>query len=185
MKFLRCNLVEGTPMTRGAYNKHRGWKVPANENPKDEGFLVTYPDGYESWCPKARFLEQSFPLHSKKGDVIDARDIPAWQITGLDLVTTISAGEKKPVTLLQRRHPTGFVEHESATCVNPENYSEMQGAQICAERIDNKLWNYLGFMLAWARNGIHEYKPQEGKEVGICSYDGPLEPVKAKKKKAK
>lgn len=54
-KYIRMHQVEAEPMTRGDYNKFRGWMIPANENPADEGYLVTYPDGYISWCPKAQF----------------------------------------------------------------------------------------------------------------------------------
>ena len=55
MKYIRMHQVEAEPMTRGDYNKKRGWEIPANENPADEGYFVTYPDGYISWCPKAQF----------------------------------------------------------------------------------------------------------------------------------
>lgn len=54
-KYIRCHIVEAEPMTRGDYNKFRGWEIPANENPADEGYKVVYPDGYVSWCPKAQF----------------------------------------------------------------------------------------------------------------------------------
>lgn len=55
MKYIRMHQVEAEPMTRGDYNKFRGWTIPANENPADEGYKVMYPDGYVSWCPKAQF----------------------------------------------------------------------------------------------------------------------------------
>lgn len=55
MKYIRMHQVEAAPMTRGDYNKFRGWEIPANENPEDEGYIVHYPDGYVSWCPKAQF----------------------------------------------------------------------------------------------------------------------------------
>lgn len=55
MKYIRMHMVDAEPMTRGDYNKKRGWTIPANENPADEGYIVTYPDGYVSWCPKAQF----------------------------------------------------------------------------------------------------------------------------------
>ena len=55
MKYIRMHQVEAEPMTRGDYNKFRGWEIPSNENPADEGYKVTYPDGYVSWCPKAQF----------------------------------------------------------------------------------------------------------------------------------
>ena len=61
-KFIRCHLVDAKPMTRGAYNKKRGWEMPANENPKDKGYLVKYPDGYVSWCPKAQFEAAGRPV---------------------------------------------------------------------------------------------------------------------------
>lgn len=55
MKYIRMHQVEAEPMTLGDYNNFRGWAIPANENPDDEGYKVTYPDGYVSWCPKAQF----------------------------------------------------------------------------------------------------------------------------------
>lgn len=178
--FIRCNLVTATSMTRGNYNKMRGWKVPADENPKEEGYLVVYPDGYRSWCPKDRFLEQSFAI--EKPDTISPNDIPHWQRMGFDAMASITAGDK-PVTLVQRRHPNGFVDHETATCVDPKNYSELKGSEICTERLDNRLRDRLGFVLAWAKNGLHLLKPRSEDEDEICEWNGPREPVKAKKQK--
>ena len=54
-KFIGTKLIEATPMSRGVYNEYRGWQAPVDENPKDEGYLVKYPDGYESWSPKETF----------------------------------------------------------------------------------------------------------------------------------
>ena len=51
--------VHARPMCRGEYNAYRGWKVPADENPEDPGYLVIYNkdtvDHYESWSPKHVF----------------------------------------------------------------------------------------------------------------------------------
>ena len=47
--------IDAKPMNRGEYNEYRGWTIPADENPADEGYLVKYPDGYESWSPKEIF----------------------------------------------------------------------------------------------------------------------------------
>ncbi len=53
--------VQAKPMTRGDYNTYRGWRIPSDENPNDEGYLVVYgkdtPDHYESWSPKKQFDE--------------------------------------------------------------------------------------------------------------------------------
>ena len=50
-------MVEAEPMTCGDYNKYKGWTIPENENPSDEGFLVKYSDNYISWSPKQAFDE--------------------------------------------------------------------------------------------------------------------------------
>ena len=62
MKYIRMHQVEAEPMTRGDYNKFRGWEIPSNENQADEGYKVTYPDGYVSWCPKTQFEEAGRPF---------------------------------------------------------------------------------------------------------------------------
>jgi hypothetical protein len=56
-KYLGVKLVEAKQMTRGDYNKFRGWDIPENENPCDEGMLIKYSDGYISWSPKPQFDE--------------------------------------------------------------------------------------------------------------------------------
>lgn len=69
---IRCigvKLINAQPMTRLAYNKLRGWELPADERGEDEGFLVEYLDGglanvpgftgYVSWSPKGVF-ERSY-----------------------------------------------------------------------------------------------------------------------------
>ena len=61
MKYIGMHQIEAEPMTRGDYNKFRGWTIPANENPADEGYIVKYPDGYVSWCPKEQFEEAGRP----------------------------------------------------------------------------------------------------------------------------
>ena len=65
-QYIGTKEVKATPMNRGDYNALRGWQVPENENPADDGYLVVYPngesnvdgfDGYVSWSPKKQFEE--------------------------------------------------------------------------------------------------------------------------------
>ena len=56
-KYAGTKMVEARPMDRGEYNRYRGWTIPEDENPADEGYLVKYSDGYESWSPKKQFEE--------------------------------------------------------------------------------------------------------------------------------
>lgn len=64
-KYIGTKLINAKPMNRLEYNIFRGWELPSNENPKDEGYLVEYVDGgkpnteqyegYVSWSPKDVF----------------------------------------------------------------------------------------------------------------------------------
>ena len=64
-RYLGVKEINATPMSRLEYNQLRGWEVPADENPDDEGYLVEYLDGgkanhpayagYISWSPKEVF----------------------------------------------------------------------------------------------------------------------------------
>lgn len=56
-RYIGVKIVEARPINRGDYNTYRGWSIMADEDPDDAGYLVKYPDGYESWCPKNTFDE--------------------------------------------------------------------------------------------------------------------------------
>lgn len=56
-KCIGVERFEARPMTCGDYNVYRGWKIPADENPADEGYFVKYSDGYENWLSKETFEE--------------------------------------------------------------------------------------------------------------------------------
>lgn len=77
-KYIGVKVVHAAPMTLGEYNKLRGWTIPEDENPEIDGFLVLYPDGYRSWCPKPQF-EQANRLVNKMtfGHAIEAMKIGA------------------------------------------------------------------------------------------------------------
>jgi len=67
--FVGTKSVLAVPMTRGDYNEYRGWQIPENEDPKEQGYLIEYVDGgkpnddrhagYISWSPKDVF-ERSY-----------------------------------------------------------------------------------------------------------------------------
>ena len=51
--------VHAKPISLGDYNKYKGWTMPEDENPSDEGYLVVYNKDtdlhHESWSPKKQF----------------------------------------------------------------------------------------------------------------------------------
>lgn len=57
VNYIGIKKIKAEPMTRGDYNKFRGWNIPENENPNDNGYIVKYSDGYISWSPKSVFEE--------------------------------------------------------------------------------------------------------------------------------
>lgn len=63
-KYIGTKQIEARPMSRGDYNIYRGWQIPADENPADEGYLVRHSDVYESWSPKAQFEEAYRPCNN-------------------------------------------------------------------------------------------------------------------------
>ena len=151
-KYIGCKLIEAEPMSRGDYNKYRGWTIPENENPEDQGYLVKYPDGYVSWSPKHIF-DSAYLM------VDDNDKLPSGVSIGPKMVDEfISYTETKTLgdrtTLVYCVLRNGFVIVESSSCVDPKNYSEEMGYEICMEKIRDKIWELLGFHLQTAWHGI-------------------------------
>jgi hypothetical protein len=61
MNYIGTKRVTGTPMSRLDYNQLKGWELPADENGADEGYLVEYDNGHQSWSPKAVFEDSYRP----------------------------------------------------------------------------------------------------------------------------
>ena len=110
--FIGVKQIKAEPMTRREYNDLRGWPVPADENPLDQGFFVEYIDGgkanhpdfsgYISWSPEDVFFRAYRPVDGltfglaiealKQGEKV-ARS--GWNGKGMWL--SLSCGESKAV----------------------------------------------------------------------------------------
>lgn len=53
--YLGVKRVRAMRMNLGDYNDLQGWTIPEDQDPATEGFVVVYPDGYISWCPREQF----------------------------------------------------------------------------------------------------------------------------------
>lgn len=53
----------------------------------------------------------------------------------------------KPCTYVVVRMKNGFTLRESTTCVDPTNYDENIGKEICLKKIEDKVWFLLGYQL--------------------------------------
>ena len=62
MKYISIKFVDAEPMTAEVAEK-KGYRVSGN---KDDGYEVTYEDGYKSWCPKDVFEKHNFVIKNKE-----------------------------------------------------------------------------------------------------------------------
>lgn len=70
-QYTGTKVIKAKELSRGEYNKLRGWVTPSDENPDDAGYLVEYVgqgnpnhadfDNYISWSPKQVFEEAYKP----------------------------------------------------------------------------------------------------------------------------
>ena len=114
-QYIGVKLINARPMTRLAYNELRGWTLPADENPEDDGYLVEYMDGgqanhpgfigYISWSPKDVFERAYRPTHGMTfGLAIEAMKQGAkvartgWNGKGMWLQLVIPHSNRAPET---------------------------------------------------------------------------------------
>lgn len=130
-------------------NKYIGFKmIQAEPETRDgaEGYKVVYPDGYESWSPKVVF-EKAY-MQIGDNNTITQKNVDEF-IKQLAIQTV---GDK--TTVVTATLSNGFVIVEASSCVDSANYSEDIGAEICIEKIKDKVWAYLGFLLQTAKDGV-------------------------------
>lgn len=118
-----------------------------------EGYRVRYADGYESWSPKEVFERAYLPVSVNPNLRTDAPSISQEMVDGFISQTfTETVGDK--CTIVRAVLRNGFEIVESSACVSAENYDEKLGEEICLEKIKDKVWFLLGFLLQTAVNGV-------------------------------
>ena len=123
-------------------------KAEPQERDGVEGYRVVYPDDYESWSPKDVFEAAYLELGEDSTRITE------------DVVNGFMVGGQKTrmgnhmVVFAEFRN--GFTTITDSACVDEENYDEQVGTELAAEKAHSKLWELLGFVLAWGRNGLRE-----------------------------
>lgn len=79
---------------------------------------------------------------TKKNTVTNEQVLDILDNSEIEVVTL---GEKTTVVAVTL--PNGFVIVESSSCVDPANYDEKLGADICLKRVENKIWELEGYVL--------------------------------------
>ena len=149
-KYIGTKLIEAELMAKGTYNETKGRNIPGN--PEDEGYLVRYQDGYVSWSPREVFDKAYLAVDDNKnlpsGVSIGQRMVDEF----ISYTETHTMGDRTTVVRCVLRN--GFEIVESSSCVDPKNYSEEMGRDICMGKIKDKIWELLGFLLQTAWHGI-------------------------------
>lgn len=119
----------------------------------ERGYKVHYADGYESFSPQGVFESAYLPLEVNGILKTKAPSISVEMVERfIDHHETVTMGGK--TTVVRAVLKNGFTIVESSSCVSAENYDEKLGEEICMERIRNKVWELLGFLLQTAVGGV-------------------------------
>jgi len=144
-KFIGVKLVDAKPMTRGEYNILRGWELPSDENEGDLGYLVKYSSDYITWCPTKEFNKQNLHIAGENNTITQVDVNAMTEKVHLQTIKPNSRGSL--VTVVTVTLKNGFTLTETSSCVDPANYDESIGFDVCMEKINNKIWFLLGFLL--------------------------------------
>ena len=118
------------------------------------GYAVIYEDGYKSWSPADVFEKAYLPIETNKNLKTDKPSISQEMVDDfIGHVEVMTMGEK--ATVVKATLKNGFEIVEASSCVSKENYDEKLGAEICLEKIKDKIWSFLGFLL---QTGVHGVK---------------------------
>lgn len=152
--YIGTKIVEAAPAIRmGGKVYDANELIPRSMELVEEGYKVRYQDGYESFSPKDVFerfyleLTVNPELRTKKPSI--SQKMVDDFIVAKEVSTL---GDK--VTVVRATLRNGFELVESSACVSPENYDEKLGAKICMEKIEDKVWFLLGFLLQTGVNGL-------------------------------
>ena len=152
--YIGTKIIEAAPAIRmGGKVYDANELIPRSMEMVEEGYKVRYQDGYESFSPKDVFerfyleLTVNPELRTKKPSI--SQKMVDDFIVAKEVSTL---GDK--VTVVRATLRNGFELVESSACVSPENYDEELGAKICMEKIKDKVWFLLGFLLQTGVNGL-------------------------------
>ena len=148
-KYLGVKLIEAVPaLKKGGKVYHLDWPIPKSMDTVEMGYEVTYPDGYVSFSPKDVFESAYMPLE-RDNNTISQSDVDGF----ISNIHSQQIGDKTTFVMVTLKN--GFTITESSSCVDPANFNMEIGASICMEKIKDKIWFLLGFLL---QSGVKGFK---------------------------
>ena len=153
-KYIGTKIIEAVPAIRkGGKVYEKDQPIPKSMDPEEDGYKVRYADGYESWSPKDVF-ERSYLKLTVNPELRTAKPSISQEMVDDFIVAKEVSTLGNKVTVVRATLRNGFELVESSACVSPENYDEKLGAEICMEKIKDKVWFLLGFLLQTGVNGL-------------------------------
>lgn len=147
VKFLSVTTIEAEPVTKLEWQTFNKMEI-TEEN--EDGYLVEH-NGVRSWIPKKLMEKQCIKLYGDNR--ITQKNVDEF-IQDSFVDTEFIGG--KPVTKVDVILKNGMILSEATTCVDPYNYNEEVGEEICLERLKNDIWFGLGFMLQGGINNENQ-----------------------------
>lgn len=130
-------------------------KAEPCEKDGEPGYTVVFPNlGTSQWV-SADLFEQNHLKVTPNGSLPSNISISQEMVDNFIVdVETITMGEK--TTVVRATLVNGYEIVKASACVDPANYSEEIGKEICLEKIKDEIWSYLGFLLQTAVNGFKQ-----------------------------
>ena len=105
-------------------------------------YIITEVNGEQYPC-KPDIFEKTYEACTYENTVTEEEVADNMK----DIICSTAVEFGKPVTYVTVRMKNGFTLRESTTCVDPKNYDEKIGRQICLDKIEDKIWFLLGYAL--------------------------------------
>ena len=155
--FIGVKMVQAKPMSHYQFLseiKKVNNTAAMNElyGPNQEGYLVVYPDGYKSWSPKDTFESAYYGLSCD--NVITGNDVANF----IDEGKFLQLSDKSAVVTYTGK--SGFEYNEISACVDPARFKEEIAMTVTKNSAMDKVWEHLGFVLQWAKNGLKRCESQ-------------------------
>lgn len=122
--------------------------IVSNHFFEEDGYEVTYPNGYKSWSPAKEFEKAYYKLEDPAGDVLKENDIKRF-IKGIENVKVGTKTTNTTLTCL-----TGFEVHGQAACVKPENFDLNIGSNYARIKAEDKIWEVLDLFFNGLKYGL-------------------------------
>ena len=182
--YIGTKIIQAEPALRIDGKVYSPDKILPEDTDVEVGYRVRYPDGYESWSPRDVFEAAYMPVPNNPQLKTDAPSVSQQMVDDFILETwTTTLGDKTTVVRAMLRN--GFEIVESSACVDAENYDETMGHAICMEKIKDKVWFLLGFLLQTAVHGVKKTETEADRPAYGMTFGVAIEAAKKGKRIAR